>query len=499
MKTTFHGLLHSIRRGASFKSLATVLSAMVIVPMYAGTETTAIQTEPQESALSQWWNGKYGTGNWFGVRDTLEDHGIEPFGSWKGVFYGITGGGGSRARGTFAEELTFGMVLDFGKLAGIEGLTAKGSVRYRDGRGPNFYTDAGSSFSPSAIESGLGWRLMPFYLTYVTPELFGIKDFLTLSGGWQDPWEYFADQPNSFLFTNAAINTVKGIGGVNEIPFTTSYAAWGGYFKVQPTDWVYGMAGLYMAIPEATSSSNHGLFFSGYGPNPGLNGLYFLAETGVTPKIGSSQLPGKYAFGSIYWGVENESFSGGSNEGRVAFYWQADQMLFRESTAETIPAGKGPSSGKDFTPAMTATTPHSHEPLTDREYGPKLGAKKSDPNNHQGLYGFTFFNFAPAYNNAMPFYFQTGLVYKGLIPGRDFDQLGAVIGYGSYSYDKIQAENADGISVHQTYEAVIEIDYRLQLNRWAYVQPFWQYIIRPNGTGQTGNLNIFGLQMAVNF
>lgn len=477
-----------------------VVSAVCVValaPLHAGTETASSKTtifpEAEDSALSEWWNGKYATGNWWGIRDTLNDHGIEPFGLWKGVFYGITGGGGSSARGTFAEELVFGMVVDFGKLAGIEGLSAKGSVRYRDGRGPNFYTDAGGSFSPSAIESGLGWRLMPFYLTYVTPELFGIEHFLTISGGWQDPWEYFADQPNSNLFTNAAINTVKGIGGVNEIPFTTSYAAWGGYLKVEPTDWFYGMAGLYMAIPDATKSSNHGLYFAG---NPGNNGMYFLAETGLTPKIGSSQLPGKYAFGSIYWGVDSNSFNGTSHPGRTAFYWQADQMLFRESEAVlTVPMGKGSKQVLSGTPSNV----RDHRPVEDDEYGPKLGKKKADTGNHQGLYSFTFFNFAPEYNNAMPFYFQTGLVYKGLIPTRDYDQFGAVIGYGNYSYDKIQSENMAGISTHQTYEAVIEVDYRLQVNRWMYVQPFWQYIIRPNGTGQTGNLNILGLQMAVNF
>jgi len=445
---------------------------------------TASEAPAERPASDSWWNGRYATGNWWGVRDTLEEKGIEPFGGWKGVFYGITGGGGSAARGTFAEQVDLGLILDLGKLAGIEGLTAKGSARYRDGRGPNDYLDTSGSFSVSAIESGLGWRLMPFYLTYVTPELFGVEHFLTVSGGWQDPWEFFADQPASDFFTNAAINTVKGIGGVNEIPFTTSYAAWGGHLKVQPTDWAYVMAGLYMAIPDASDSSNHGLFLAGYGPDPGRNGLYFLAEGGVTPEIGPSKLPGKYAFGSIYWGVENSSFSGGSNDGRNAFYWQADQMLFREAAEDVGVLGKGASNV-----ASGSAEPRSRV-LTGR------GGKAPSP---QGLYAFSFFNFSPQYNNTMPFYFQTGAVYKGLIPGRDLDQVGTAIGYGNYSYDKIAAENEAGIDVHQTYEAVVEIDYRVQLTEFAYVQPFWQYVIRPNGTGQTSNANVLGLQMAVNF
>jgi porin len=59
----------------------------------------------------------------------------------------------------------------------------------------------------------------------------------------------------------------------------------GGYLKVKPFDWYYAQGGLYLAIPEGAATANHGLDFQGYRPNPDLNGLYFLAETGFTPKI----------------------------------------------------------------------------------------------------------------------------------------------------------------------------------------------------------------------
>ncbi len=78
-------------------------------------------------------------------------------------------------------------------------------------------------------------------------------------------------------------------------------------------------------------------------------------------------------------------------------------------------------------------------------------------------------------------------------------QLGIVFGYGNYSYYKILTENNRGISVHQTYEAVLEFDYRLQLNKFAYLQPFLQYLIRPNGTGVVENATVLGLQMGVIF
>ncbi|MDD5199957.1 MAG: carbohydrate porin [Terrimicrobiaceae bacterium] len=461
---------------AHLACLALALTALA--PLHAGTDTPQPRAGEKSSAFATWLNGKYATGTWFGLRESLESRGIDIYGSWKGTFYGLTGGGLDSPHGAFDEELTLGLTLDLGKLAGIDGLTAQGSVRYRDGRSPNNYVGASSTFNPSRYQSGQQWRLMPFYLTYTTPELFGAKDFLTISGGWQNAYMFFGDQPESKLFTNNAIGTTKGIGGVNGFPWSSSYAAWGGYLKIRPVDWYYAMSGLYMAIPDATNRLNHGLDLAGFAPNPNQNGLYFLAETGFTPKIGPAKLPGKYAFGSIYWGLENRSFYGQTYDQKYTFYWQADQMLFREPSAQTpAPTAKGPSDGKTF----------KEEPVEP--------ARLSE----QGLYAFTFLNYAPQYDNAMPFYAHAGLVYKGLLPGRDKDQLGVAFGYGNYSFDKIVAEQDAGKSIHQTYEAVAEADYRVQVTRFVYVQPFWQYIIRPNGAGLVQNANIFGLHMCVTF
>lgn len=449
---------------------------------FAFATASSLHAGPAASSTSpRWLDGKYATADWLGARDTLENHGIDVHGYWKGTFYGITGGGIDSPRGAFDEEIRIGIKLDFGKLIGIQGLTAEGSVRYRDGRSPNTYVGASSNFNPSKYQSGQQWRLMPFFLTYTTPELLGVKDLLTISGGWQNPYDFFADQPESKFFVNNAIATTKGIGGVNGFPWSSSYAAWGGFLKVKPVDWQYTMAGLYMAIPEDMVRSNHGLELAGYAPDPSENGLFALAETGVTPKIGPAKLPGKYAVGAIYWGLENKSFSGRTYDQKYTFYWQADQMLFREpsASAESAPSAKGPSDGKSFKEIKEPTA--------------------SEKPSEQGLYGFTFLNYAPSYDNTMPFYFHVGLVYQGLIPGRDNDQLGVAFGLGNYSYNKIISEEDAGKTIHQTNEAVVEMDYRVQLTKFVFMQPFWQYIIRPGGTGMVENANIFGLHMGVIF
>jgi porin len=455
------------------------------VDIRAGQPSAASESAKAEvSALEAWWNGKYASGNWFGVRDTLEDHGLKLGVEWKANFLWNVDGGLQQRFG-YDDEWKFRGTLDFAKLTGwdaIEGLTLYSDLRYRGGAGVNKWVGASSQFAPSTFQGGRLWRFQQVYLTYTTPELFGIKEFLTLSGGWQNPTDIFINQPLNKFFINNTFTSNRGIGA-NGIGWGGSYSAWGGYIKVKPLDWYYLQSGLYMAIPDAGTPSNHGLFFAGAQP-PDRNGIFWLTETGFTPKIGPSKLPGRYAAGLIYWGVENTSFFGQPYDQKLLFYWQADQQLYREPSPEAAPAlvippadGKSVADGKNIQETVKSSKP-------------KL--------NEQGLYFFSLINFAPKYNNALPFYFQTGLVYKGLIPGRDQDQLGVAFAYGNYSYYKQIADEQRGRTT-QVYEAVLEFDYRIQVNKWFYAQPVLQYIIRPNGTGLVENATVLGFQLGLIF
>ncbi len=226
------------------------------------------------------------------------------------------------------------------------------------------------------------------------------------------------------------------------------------------------------------------MYFQGALP-PDSNGLYWLTEAGFTPKFGEAKLPGRYAAGLIYWGLENTSYFGENYDQKLLFYWQADQMLYREPSkpSEVAVQAKGPSDGKSV--------------FTGKDFKEPVGAEKPKLGD-QGLSFFSLINFAPKFNNPLPFYFQTGLVYKGLIPTRDNDQLGVAIAYGNYSCYKQIADEERGRPT-QNYEAVLEFDYRIQVNKWSYVQPVLQYIIRPSGTGLVENATVLGMQLGVTF
>ncbi len=181
---------HSTHSHVVARSLAIALLAGASAAQAGTATTTSDVSVKEESALSQWWNGKYATGNWFGFRDTLEDHGIKLGGSWKGTFYGFVDGGlYGKGRGFFDEEIKFNAKVNFGKLLNVEALealSAFGEVRWRDGLNPNLWAGASSNFQPSNIQSGKQWRMTNFGVAY-SPTLFGVKDFFTATAAGSSP------------------------------------------------------------------------------------------------------------------------------------------------------------------------------------------------------------------------------------------------------------------------------------------------------------------------
>lgn len=477
---------HTLIGRAAGLAKALLATSLLSVPAFAGT----VATEPVQTAstpLADWWNGKYMTGNWFGVRDSLADIGLTFNGKYYGAFFGVVDSQDG-ARGFWDQGIEFGAEQNFGKLLGVDmlkGVKGFGQFRYRDSSqaaDPNEYASGNAMFNPSNWISGTQFRVLQFGLEIGTGDLLPVKDMVVLRGGWLQPQKEFIDQPLSKLFLNNAVNSAKGVGG--NIPFSSSFSTWGGTLKAKPVEWHYLKGGLFMAFPQATASGNHGLAYQGYGPDPSQNGLMAMAETGVTPKIGASKLPGKYAVGGYYYGGWKNSFFGTRSLGQYGMYLQADQMLFREPSEEPAPLAKGPSDGKSVAAGKDFKSPVAPEK-------PKL--------SDQGLSTFNLVSLAPKYNNLFPFYFQTGLVYTGLIPHRDRDMTMFSVAYGSYSYYNIENLQNTGKVNQPNYTIFLEGGYRIQVNQWAFLQPFIQYEIRPAGTGSVKNATILGFYTGLTF
>jgi carbohydrate-selective porin OprB len=519
-----------------------------------------------ESGFKQWWNGSSGLNNWFGLGYPLADHGFSVTGEAKESFYGgVSGGLKNQNQSNWAGEVRLKGLIDFEKLCGIEGLTFESNWRYRQINGQNNTPSTGyaagtvgpaGNFNPNHMSSGLGMRIMTQFFQWQNEK--GKDPRFMIKLGWVNPYQDFLQQPLSKMFQNNMIESSKGIGGapgnyttysstgapngkykVQGVPWSSSYATWGGSLRAKPTASTYVQSGLYLAIAGASGQqseiygpndvapyvnrnanlvgtskrpggsnpspyNNHGFNFQGTAPfnpnnpaaNYGQNGLYNVNEIGWTPKLGADKLEGKYAVGGYIWGQNNTDFvpatqgsaaANTSTSARKAYgtsqnstimgmYFQADQRLY--AVKEVAPAA----------PSM------SKNPVDSKNPAPAAAPAVSKT---RGLYSFNMFTFSDPQNVALPFYFQSGLVYKGLLDARPLDQMGACFGAGFYSnyyneyLDKTAVTGRPNVP-HYSSTGVLEAFYCIQVNKWATLQPFAEWIVNPAGNGTVDNDLILG-------
>ncbi len=307
------------------------------------------------------------------------------------------------------------------------------------------------------------WRFQNAYFTYVTPELFGIKEFFTLSGGWQKPDGYLRQSAAEQILHQQHLHLESRFWR-QQLRLGRQLASWGGYAKVKPNDWFYAQSGLYMAVPKLQHAGKPRPVFCRCASRRTPMAFTGFPETGVTPKIGPSKLPGRYATGMSSIRVwQTRPYYGANSDQRVIFYWQADQMLFREPSPEAAPSprdrpmAKSVAGGKSF-----------KEPVKVEEKAQRPGSAIS----------LASINFAPKFNN--PGRSTSTPASSARVSFRPATRINSV---SAFAYRRLTATTsscpmsvADAPS--RPTEAVVEFSYRIQVNKWAYVQPDLQYIIR---------------------
>ncbi len=97
--------------------------------------------------------------------------------------------------------------------------------------------------------------------------------------------------------------------------------------------------------------------------------------------------------------------------------------------------------------------------------------------DEQGLGAFFEFGWAPGDRNFLQEYYGGGLVYRGLIRGRDNDSLGAGVA-------NVRFGGATQTRDELFYETSVELFYRAQLTEFIVLQPDLQYIANPGGNGR---------------
>ena len=342
---------------------------------------------------------------------------------------------GGKSRGfTYVNSIEFGVKLDMEKLVGWEG----GSILIRaiDRNGTNLSERRIGNFF--TVQQVFGSETLMLQSVAIEQKLF--RDSLSIKFGRQAMGDDFAASSIYGLYMSNAID-----GTPKSLTTTSAFSCypgsvWGGRIRYEAPDQQWNASfGVYQANDRIYNQDKHGVDF-GIRNNDGVT---FIGQVGWTPTFNKietkgtvSGLQGHYWFGAYVslWDIPQFN-SAETYDTSYALYWHADQMVYQA------------------------------EPGTDK-----------------GLSVWTLFDLAPQQNvSLMPYQVSGGLFYKGLIPGRDEDVIISGASYGYFSRDYAAQQRALGEDDPNS-ETVLELGYRVQLNKFFFIQTNLKYIFNPYGT-----------------
>ena len=367
--------------------------------------------------------------------DELSGRGVEVFADYTNNVAG-NAIGGQRQGFTYADSTQFGVNLDFEKLVSWEGLQISVSAFDRNGRSLSDEA-VGNIFT---IQQVYGGETFSFYSLYFDQEF--ADGNASLKAGRFSVGDDFATSSIYGLYMNYGIDSnpqsLTMIPGFSSSP----EAVWGARIRFDPVPNWQVLAGAF----QSTTLN----LYSDQGFDWAINssdGILLIGQVGWSPEFGKtssgSGLQGNYWFGGFATTPQSGVDAGPAAHG---FYWHGDQMVFRE---------------KD--------------------------------NGSEGLAVWAVFVLSqPDSTSPVPFQINAGLVYTGLIPGRDEDVLMAGLASG-------QIGDLEPDASGNGWEAVLEVGYRIQLPGTAFFQPNLQWILDPGGRGNIPNTLVLGAQMGVSF
>lgn len=420
-------------------ALLTVLTGLAWMPR------AWAQDEPAADrfALTDLLAGDYATGDWLGVREPLQDHGVELFGSYTAEVWGNLSGG-ERRSAVYTGLLEFGVTLDLEKLVGWPGATVHNSWLWLHGQGPSDRLAGDNLFAVSNIEGFATFRM--FELWFQQEVLDGA---LSLRVGQLAADEEFAISEYAELFMNGTLGWPAFLSesipnGGPAYPLATP----GVRLEINQAEWFTFRTAVFQGDPFAEDVNRHGFRYRLDSANGAL--LMNEAELRWTTLPGTG-LPGSFKTGAWF---HTAKFSDPGDEdierrGNAGFYIIVDQALLQSDSLGEIGT-------------------------------------------------FARLGFEPPDRNFLSFYVDGGVTWQGLLPGRPDDTAGFAVAYGKLSQGARRGLADEGIP-NPGYEIALEWTYEAQITPWLAVQPNVQTIIRPGGSREFGNALLLGLRVTMIF
>jgi porin len=423
-------------------------------------ETNAVP----KSKLEQFATQDYLLGNWGGLRSMLSSNGVD-----FEFFYlasnprNISGG----IKTGSAYEGAFMMLLD---------LDSEKLLRYEGGHlhvgglslhGEDHFSDIhiGDLNKVNLIDFPSGWRLwelwyeQKFWADRVSLKFGQMavdQDFLIAEFYNSLASINFMNQ--TFFYPTLAFNVwnIPGFPGPLHGLASTPYGAPAARLKVNITAKFYAQVGAYDGYPDQDNGTRVRL--------DGEEGALIYAETGwrMNQEKEDTGLPGNLKLGAY---IHTSDFPDNLSVFRAEI--GAGTVTFHPNTY-----------GAYFLADQTLFFAHG----------------KEDP-AQRGLVGFFRLTGAPPDRNLTQFGVDGGLVYKGLIPTRDWDTIGLAGSYLQISDDirrgqeLVNAAAPGTFSKLADYEGAVELSYNAQMTAWWTIHASIERAIHPGGHTLPGNAN----------
>ncbi|MBS0253216.1 MAG: carbohydrate porin [Proteobacteria bacterium] len=376
------------------------------------------------------------------ARASLAASGIRYGLNYTGEYYDVTSGGLSRGS-TYNGLIEVYTDIDLERLLGWKGAAIHANAFYVHGAGPTAKT--GSLFAVSNLEGYETFRLDELWL-----EQSLLDDKLKVKIGSIAADTMFFISDTAAVFLNGtfgwpgilASNTVAGGPGY---PLTSM----GAVVTYAPNDNLTLMGAVFNGSPadpfaaNPQKANNHGTDFRfGDGELMILEGAYKydLAGLGGTVKVG-----GWKQFNApegIYTDFRNGAFVNSD----YGIYGIIDQTIYKEGDDKSVSV-----------------------------FGRVSGS--------------------PTDRSRMDFYFDTGILFAGFVPGRAKDTFGAAFGWGQISQDRVNTDP----SALRTYESVLELNYVADLRNGVSLAPDFQYFWNPGAVAEVDHAAVWGARLKISY
>ncbi len=448
---------------------AAILCALMAAPSpAANAQTAAVPEDAQPTGL---WERDRLTGDWSGLRTSMEAHGIAlDLTDTSEVLGNVSGG--MKQGAVFEGKTEIDLAIDLDKLVGWSGGRFKVSAYQIHGRGLSA-DNIGNLLTVSNIEAVPGTRLADLYLEQTL-----FEDVVNIRIG-----QFAADE--EFLTSDVAgvfINSTFGWPGINAVdlpeggpayPFSTP----GIRVRYTLTEAFSLQAAAFNGNPLGQRGDQGGIEFP-------LDGVFAIVEATYSTRPGKGEpgLGGTFKIGAWYNSLHFD-----------------DLHIDNIGLSLADPLGSGIPASHTGNFALYGSIDHTlwRQPGTD----------------DSGLSGFVRFVTSPPQDRSPIYvYVDAGLTWKGTFSGRDDDIVGIAFAWAnlSHSLRSLDHDTFTFTGVNQpiqSSEMVLEVTYKAPITPWLMLQPDFQYIIRPGGgipnpnnpPTAIGNAAVFGLRSVVTF